>query len=451
MRARNGRSVVEHSPPRPRLRHPQSLSDHRFVAFILAMSDYCVVRQPLFGTSGTLLGYDIRFRDAEDGQDAFAESYLSGTFDVVRGKFPAFVSCTRQQLIDDAFQVADPTSTILLLPRDLTIDADVVAAVLRFREKKGAIALGGITAEPSPTEALVPLATWVRFDMRGAELDTMEVARARIEAATAGGAMPKLMADHIADKALYDLALDLAVEAFQGEFFSRPEPLPTTEFPQSTVSAMRLMGLARDANVNDRQLEDVISADPVLMFQLLRLVNSASVGLRGVSSIGQALRVIGRNAFMRWLAVAVAASRKSKSGVDAELVRQAVERGRLMERLSGGGRESGTLFLIGLFSLLDAVFRMPLPDIVARVALSDDATEALLDRSGAYADALTFAESYEMGMFEYAAELARDMGVDPTRLGEFYTDAITWTGETLGAVAEATPAPASRPALAGRR
>ena len=113
------------------------------------------------------------------------------------------------------------------------------------------------------------------------------------------------------------------------------------------------MGLARDPNVNDRKLEDVLATDPVLMFQLLRLVNSAAVGMRGVSSIGQALRLIGRNAFQRWLAVAVAASRKSATGVDQELVRQAVERGRLLEQLGGGPRDAGTLFLVGLFSLLD--------------------------------------------------------------------------------------------------
>ena len=187
------------------------------------------------------------------------------------------------------------------------------------------------------------------------------------------------------------------------------------------------------------------------MFQLLRLVNSAAVGMRGVSSIGQALRVIGRNSFLRWLAIAVAASRKSTTGVDAELVRQAVERGRLMEQLAGGSREPGTLFLIGLFSLLDAVFRMPLSDIVAKVALSDEATEALLEREGVYADALSFAESYEMGLFEYATELATGMGIDPDKVGEFYTSAIAWTGEALGSVLDAQVAVPAPGRVAARR
>ena len=415
------------------------------------MSDSLLVRQPLFGTSGALLGYDIRFRDAEDGAHAFAESYLSGTFDLVRAKLPAFVACSREQLLDDAFQVVDAKTAILVLPRDLVADDEVIAAVHRYRERDGQIALGDITPETAPVEALVPYASWVRFDMRSGEIVALEIARARIEALSAATKMPRLVADHVVDLAAYEQALELAVEGFQGEFFSRPEPLPASDFPQSTMSAMRLMGLARDPNVNDRQLEDVISSDPVLMFQLLRLVNSAAVGMRGVSSIGQALRVIGRTSFLRWLAVAVAASRKSTTGVDAELVRQAVERGRLMEQLAGGSREPGTLFLIGLFSLLDAVFRMPLSDIVAKVALSDEATEALLEREGLYADALSFAESYEMGLFEYATELATGMGIDPEKVGEFYTSAIAWTGEALGSVLDAQVAAPAPSRVAARR
>jgi EAL and modified HD-GYP domain-containing signal transduction protein len=240
--------------------------------------------------------------------------------------------------------------------------------------------------------------------------------------------------------------MERGFDGFQGAFFSRPEPLPAADMPQGTVAAMRLMGLARDQHVSDHQLEEVIATDPVLTFQLLRLVNSAALGGRGVASIGQALRLIGRNAFLRWLAVAVAAARKSKNGVDQELVRQAVERGRLCEQLAGGGRDSGTLFLVGLFSLLDAVFRMPLPEILERVVLSAEANEALIDRTGPYADAINFAESYELGLIENATEIAKEMGADPAKLGEFYTNAITWTADALGAALESQGAAPARKA-----
>ena len=401
------------------------------------MSDFCLVRQPVFGTAGALLGYEIRFRDLDDGQHAFVQSFLSGTFDLIRGNHPAFISCTRAQLLENDFQVVEPASAILLLPRDLEAEPEVIEAIVRYRDAGGSFALDALDSMELPSETLLAYVSWVRLALRGD--GAAMVGRLRDRAALLNGDL-KILVHQVETAEQFAMAQQLGAQGFQGTFFSSPEPVAAADLPVGTVSAMRLMGLARDPNVNDRKLEEVIAIDPVLTFQLLRLVNSAAVGMRGVSSIGQALRLIGRNTFQRWLAVAVAASRKSSSGVDQELVRQAVERGRLMEQLGGGARDPGTLFLVGMFSMLDAVFRMSLSEILERVALSDDATSALLDRTGPYADALSFAESYEMGLFENASELARDMGVDPARIGELYTNAVGWTNEALAPMLEGQPA-----------
>lgn len=401
------------------------------------MSDFCLVRQPVFGTAGALLGYEIRFRDLDDGQHAFVQSFLSGTFDLIRGNHPAFISCTRAQLLENDFQVVEPASAILLLPRDLEAEPEVIEAIVRYRDAGGSFALDALDSMELPSETLLAYVSWVRLALRGD--GAAMVGRLRDRAALLNSDL-KILVHQVETAEQFAMAQQLGAQGFQGTFFSSPEPVAAADLPVGTVSAMRLMGLARDPNVSDRKLEEVIAIDPVLTFQLLRLVNSAAVGMRGVSSIGQALRLIGRNTFQRWLAVAVAASRKSSSGVDQELVRQAVERGRLMEQLGGGARDPGTLFLVGMFSMLDAVFRMSLSEILERVALSDDANAALLDRTGPYADALSFAESYEMGLFENASELARDMGVDPARIGELYTNAVGWTNEALAPMLEGQPA-----------
>jgi EAL and modified HD-GYP domain-containing signal transduction protein len=396
------------------------------------MSDFCLVRQPVFGGSGSLIGYEIRFRDAEDGRDAFAQSFLSGNFDLVRNRMPAFVTATRDQLVGDAFLAADPGSVIAMVRHDLRVDAELIEALVRFRAAGGILALDDVGIEPGPSERLLPFMSWARVDARSGDPATINSICDRLTSHPESTGI-KLIAANVEELEQYEATLQRGFDGFQGTFFSRPEPLPAADMPQSTVAAMRLMGLARDQNINDQQLEEVISTDPVLTFQLLRLVNSAALGGRGVSSIGQALRLIGRAAFLRWLAVAVAAARKSKTGVDQELVRQAVERGRLLEQLAGKQRDPGTLFLVGLFSLMDAVFRMPLHEILERVVLSTEANEALLDRTGPYAEAITFAESYELGLFENATEIAREMGVDVEKLGDYYTNAISWTADALNA------------------
>ena len=408
------------------------------------MSDFCLVRQPVFGTTGALLGYEILFHEGESDGEGFAESVASGTFDLVRNRLPAFLTGTRDQLIADLFHLAAPGTAIVMLPPDLEVDEAVTDACARYRAHGGLLALDRVGETPGPSEALLPYVSWARVDSRSENAVTIGQICDRITQ-DFGRNAPKLMAINIDELAQYQVVLGLGFDAFQGTFFSRPEPLPSANMPQSTVAALRLMGMASDEHVNDRQLNEVISTDPVLTFQLLRLVNSSAMGLRGVSSIGQALQGIGRTAFLRWLAVAVATSRRATSGVDQELVRQAVERGRLLEQLAAGPREGGTLFLVGLFSLLDAVFRMPLPEILSRVVLSDEANEALLHRTGIYGSAITFAESYELGLFENAAEIAAELGIAPEQVGELYTNAISWTAEALGAALEAPTRPPRSP------
>lgn len=409
------------------------------------MSDFCIVRQPIFGSTGSLIGYDVRFTDSGGGSSGFSDSLLSGTFDLVRNHLPAFVAVSRQQLIDGVLLAAEAGATVALIPADFDPDEAVIQAVAGFLAHGGSIAIDGVGLSPSAAEILLPRASWVRLSASQNDADRLNAICTRVSGSVPPGMpQPQFLATDIEELAHYEATLSGGFQAFQGGFFSRPEPLPAAEMPQSTVAAMRLLGMARNDNIDDRKLEEVIATDPVLTFQLLRLVNSAALGGRGVSSIGQALRLIGRNAFLRWLAVAVAAARQSKTGVDQELVRQALERGRFLEQLSGNGRDGGTLFLVGLFSLLDSVFRMPLADILERVVLSEEATDALLNRSGRYSLALDFIESYELGLFENATLISTDMGVDPARISEFYTNAIAWTAEALGAVQDAQQASARR-------
>ena len=398
------------------------------------MYDACLVRDPIFDRNNALIGYEIRFRDTEEGRAALAQSMLSGTFDIVRGGLPAFITCSRTQLMEHAFIGTDLKSLVLLLADDIGDEPEVLAVLQKLRAAGGRFALNSLDEQPSAAEKLARWMQFARVDFRQDDEKVLAGICARMAATK-----PRFIADQVVDAAGYATALKLGFDAFQGPHFSRAETIPTAQMPASTVAALRLLSLARDPNISDRALEDAVSTDPVLTFQLLRLVNSAAVGVKGVSSIGHALRIVGRTAFLRWLALAIAASRGSKTGVDQHLVRQAVQRGRLLEGLGGQGRDAGTLFLVGLFSLMDSVFRMPLHEIVARVALSDEAKAALLDRTGPYARALSFAESYELGMFESALEAAREMGVNTEKLPELYATAISWTAEALGAMLTKQP------------
>ena len=395
------------------------------------MSDIFLVRQPIFDRTDHAVGYELRFRPPDDGGDPFARSYLSGSFEFLRAGLPAYVRCTRQQLVERIFDAPDSGSLVVVLPPDLPPDEEVIAAISSLANRGVTVVLDEFELPKqagSPILSLLAHASRVRIDLRCQDPATLGPLVAALKRQG-----KRAIADHIIDGKLYKACLALGFDGFQGPHFSRPEPLPAAELPSSTATALRLLSLARNPDASERELERVISADPGITYQLLRIVNSAALGGNGITSIQHALRMVGRTNVVRWLAMASATSRMGKSGSDDELVRQAVQRARFCEQLAApmSGRDGGTLFLVGLFSLLDAVFRMPMSEVLERVNLADEVKQALLDRTGAYADALELIEAYELGLWELAADTATRMGLDPSSLPALYEDAIRWAVEQL--------------------
>ena len=117
------------------------------------MSDICLVRQPIFDRTESAIGYELRFRDPNDGSDPLTRSYLSGSFDIFRSGLPAYIRVTRQQLVERIASALDPRSLVVLLPSDLIPDEPVLQALTELKTSGVTIGLdefklpkgGGIT------------------------------------------------------------------------------------------------------------------------------------------------------------------------------------------------------------------------------------------------------------------------------------------------------------------
>jgi EAL and modified HD-GYP domain-containing signal transduction protein len=395
------------------------------------MSDIYVTRQPIFDRADTAVAYELRYRECDDGRDPFASSYLDGSFELLRSSLPAWVRVNREQLVGGIFDSTEASALTLLVPPDLNVDDEVVAAVTKLAARSVRLALDDFDLpedSAAPIFRLLRPAAMVRIDMRCRSLPSFS---SMVKTLKAMG--KNVAADHVEDTPLHRACLAAGFDTFQGPHFSHPEPLPSAALPASTATALRLLSLAGDANTSDRELEATISADPGITYQLLRIVNSAAVGGHGITSIPHALRLVGRTNLVSWLSLASATSHSGSRGAADELIRQAVQRARFCESLAGssGKLDKGTLFLMGLFSLLDVVFRIPMIQILDRINLSTEVKEALLDRSGPYADPLILVESYELGLWEGVLAAAERLGIHPENLARYYGDSVWWASEQM--------------------
>ncbi|MGZ4187982.1 MAG: EAL and HDOD domain-containing protein, partial [Solirubrobacteraceae bacterium] len=231
----------------------------------------------------------------------------------------------------------------------------------------------------------------------------------------------RLLAEKVETQEDYAFCAELGCELFQGYFFCRPELLRDREIVASRLSLLEVIAALQDPGVDFSQLERLISRDVSLSLRLLRYINSAFFGLRmEVSSIGQALALLGVQNLRRWATLSVFASIDDKP---PELTVTALIRGRFCE-LAGEHLSTvqGELFTLGMFSVIDALMDSEIEEVLASIPFPGDMRQALIAHVGDKGVLLECLLALEAGDFDRAEELAPGAG-------PIYLDALVWANE----------------------
>ena len=226
----------------------------------------------------------------------------------------------------------------------------------------------------------------------------------------------------------FELCRTLNFALFQGPFVtSREDWTDNRAGPQTLHICDLLNHLRRDAETT--QLVELLKQDAMLSYRLLRYINSAAMGLRQtVTSIEHALVLIGRQNMYRWLTLLLFGSAQN-SPYAAALQETALARGRFMELIGERAfakAERDSLFITGLFSMLDRVLRMPLPEAIKPLHLAEWVEAALLRGEGPYAPFLDLAMACESSDQDRIEAAAASCGVEITDVNAKHFEALAW-------------------------
>lgn len=407
------------------------------------MSSIHVARQPIFELERGLVGYELLYRRNEsvaraDGEDGFmsAEVIVSALLGIglhsLAGNGVAFINFSRGQLLNDSWRLFDPAAVVIELLETIECTPETIDACRRMVDAGYRVALDDYVFEAS-SRPLLELASIVKIDVlnrsrRDLELVVKQLADANV----------RLLAERVETATVRDMCTELGFELFQGYLYSRPETLSKTDVSAGQLAIMRLMNLLQDAGTSDQELESAFQSDLALCYKLLRIVNAAAVGGRGVSSIAHAIRLVGREMLHRWLSVILVASLGRKGDVTRELALTAMTRARMCELValnSSEPRNVGSAFIVGLLSLLETLLEVPMDKIVTRLELADDVRAALLKSAGPLGAPLKLVEAYEQARWGAARELAADSGLADAALPKIYLDALRWATEQVAVTA----------------
>jgi c-di-GMP phosphodiesterase len=394
-----------------------------------AACDSLLVRAPVLNRGLEIVGYDLRL--SASGVDALSGH---GLLQLLAGdseqenfflRLPNRFALTGSGQVDAEKPAAPATGRVVVEmdPGSQPVDA-LTPQARKWKAAGFGICLQRPYSAPVSPETL-DLASY--FTVDGAELERdLEKTCNRLRRHSA-----KQIAIGVETPALYDATRHAGCDFFRGYFVTQPSGEQARAIAPNYATIVTLMQLAQE-NAPVAKIEQSLKRDASLSYKLLRYINSAGFGLScEIQSFRHAVAVLGYQNLYRWLALLlVTAARQSASSA---LVTLAITRGRLAELIGEGSFESqerDNLFIVGAFSLLDVILRMPLDAVLEQIPLSDNIRDALLRREGPYAPILSVVAATEAfnqpRSRAQALELAELLGIAPQRLNRAQLDALAW-------------------------
>ncbi len=242
-----------------------------------------------------------------------------------------------------------------------------------------------------------------------------------------------LVASGVHTHEMFDWACAKRFSIAGAEFIPANDPRTPADADTTRLKLLRLLSLVvQDADT--REIEEIFRQEPKLSYNLLRLVNSVAVGPKTpITGFHQAITVLGRRQLQRWLQLLIYANQFTQGCQPNPLLQLAAARGRQMEVLVATQPADPDLpdpgeaaFMVGIFSLLDTLLRMPMGEVLASLPVAPPIAQALAERGGLLGSLLSAVTAADAGDLETAARLLDGFGIAPRDHVEAQVSAYAW-------------------------
>jgi EAL and modified HD-GYP domain-containing signal transduction protein len=396
-----------------------------------------LTRQPILNSQHAIVGYELKRR----GPVADAKA-LPGTTSPQQEEdewlLASAIDLAFQRALGDKLTflgvAAETLHSPLMeqLPKDkvvIAVHAERSAAALIARTEK--LAHEGLLLaldDPNVDQELAAYCRYIRLDTT--RHDAMSLAAQVVRCLDTGGQKkPLLIATQVDTPEVYEACRKLSFNLFQGYYYTFPQASGTHRLDSSSMRVMELLNLVR-RKADFPEIEKTFKLDPALSYRLLRYINSPAIGLRRtIESIGHALVLLGHDQIYRWLTLLLFTG----SEIDPRsqsLLRNALVRARFTEMLGRDKlkpNERDGLFIVGIFSLIDALLNIPMSKALAGLNLPQAVVDALIHRSGPYGPYLKLALASEHFDQDAIAACAAEIGIDADAVNLAHVNALIWS------------------------
>lgn len=401
---------------------------------------FFVAKQPIFNLDMDIWGYELLYRHAANTDTAnFVDGDMATSTIIADG-----VTLVRMGIAGDKKILINFTSRLLLEEFGFALSVDnciievletveptpgILLALTRLKQAGYTLALDDYTGQVD-LESLLELADIVKIDMLNTPDDKMRMISNKLLVSN-----KILLAEKVEHETDFMTAQNLGCTLFQGYFFKKPKIITGRKISSSDLSKLNIINELSNEDVDPIKISKIIHNDLALSYRLLGYINSAMFSRReSIDSIHRAVCILGHRNLAKWLQ-AVLLSDIDSSPKGAEIMSMALVRANLLEllgkQLDSPPAKPDTLFVLGLFSLLDSLLCLPMEEIVCKLPLGKQLTQSLLGESNDLTTLLMLAQKLECGEWDQANAIVAYYKYHPCDLASTYNKALMISANTL--------------------
>ena len=389
-------------------------------------------RQPIFDSKLNVAGYELLFRSGEvdaydgcDGDKATSQVINNALMEIglddIVGDVPAYINFTKELIINGTAQLLPTDRVVLEILETVKIDQELIDGVEVLVAAGYQIALDDFTYSVE-WEPLIKLAHIIKIDVMEHPADKIKEQLSHL-----AGCKAKILAEKVETQGEYDLLKKEGFDYFQGYFFSKPTVLSHKGMSSDSFSLLQLMAQLQDPDVDIDEIEKLVSLNISLSYKLLRYINSAAFALKNkLTSIKQIVVYFGIQRLKDWVCLIALTENSNKP---TELILSGLTRAKMCELIANetGVAEKDSYFIVGLFSILDALLDQPLNTVLENLPLDEAINQALLEFKGDMGKALSCSISCEQCIWDGIGL----PNISMVKLSDMYMEATAWSRESM--------------------
>jgi EAL and modified HD-GYP domain-containing signal transduction protein len=408
--------------------HPEQLYDK-----------ICVARHPIFTADMQVWGYELLFRHEEDMQSAVFTDGDQATSQIIADGFSlaasglrkgskALINFPRNVLVGDAPYVLPPERCVVEILESVRPEPEVIQACHELKKRGYVLALDDYEG----SEELEPLCELVDI----IKVDILHKTPGQVRDIVQGVSKYKaaLLAEKVETHDIFKVCRNLGFTYFQGFFFNRPEIIPGRKLSASEVVKLKLLKELGALDTSPDRLVEIIQTDLSISYRLLKYINSAFFGLQvEVTSIPRAVAMLGCQNMRQWLQVVILSDMNTTDKAQ-ELVRISVQRARFLQLLAMRHPtpfDQDSMFLLGFFSLLDAILDQSMSKVLEEIPLDSSLKQALVDPGSRDAGWVGLLDEIDRCNWARLNAKASEMGLSMALVSRLSAEATDWATGVL--------------------